>query len=98
VSNRKITNTASLSNPAGLDVSIDATNKPSIITLGDIFNLSIRNHVWVEEYYPLGTFLTSQSYEGNDMRLQNTDRNTGKISTVPMYFFNVGSFKHIYVL
>jgi flavin reductase (DIM6/NTAB) family NADH-FMN oxidoreductase RutF len=33
--------------PAGLVVSIDADGKPNIITLGEIFNLSIRNPVWV---------------------------------------------------
>ena len=33
--------------PAGLVVSIDAEGKPNIITLGEIFNLSIRNPVWV---------------------------------------------------
>jgi flavin reductase (DIM6/NTAB) family NADH-FMN oxidoreductase RutF len=33
--------------PAGLVVSIDAKGKPNIITLGEIFNLSIRNPVWV---------------------------------------------------
>ena len=33
--------------PAGLVVSIDAAAKPNIITLGEIFNLSIRNPVWV---------------------------------------------------
>ena len=33
--------------PAGLVVSIDAAGKPNIITLGEIFNLSIRNPVWV---------------------------------------------------
>ncbi|MGD0805606.1 MAG: flavin reductase family protein [Candidatus Bathyarchaeia archaeon] len=33
--------------PAGLVVSVDAANKPNIITLGEIFNLSIRNPVWV---------------------------------------------------
>jgi len=33
--------------PAGLVVSVDATGKPNIITLGEIFNLSIGNPVWV---------------------------------------------------
>jgi flavin reductase (DIM6/NTAB) family NADH-FMN oxidoreductase RutF len=33
--------------PAGLVVSIDAAGKPNIITLGEIFNLSIREPVWV---------------------------------------------------
>ena len=33
--------------PAGLVVSVDAEGKPNIITLGEIFNLSIRNPVWV---------------------------------------------------
>ena len=33
--------------PAGLIVSIDARGKPNIITLGEIFNLSIGNPVWV---------------------------------------------------
>ena len=33
--------------PAGLVVSIDAKGKPNIITLGEIFNLSINNPVWV---------------------------------------------------
>jgi flavin reductase (DIM6/NTAB) family NADH-FMN oxidoreductase RutF len=33
--------------PAGLVVSIDVKGKPNIITLGEIFNLSIRNPVWV---------------------------------------------------
>jgi flavin reductase (DIM6/NTAB) family NADH-FMN oxidoreductase RutF len=33
--------------PAGLVVSIDAAAKPNIITLGEIFNLSIRNPVWI---------------------------------------------------
>jgi len=34
--------------PAGLVVSIDAAGKPNIITLGEIFNLSIRNRSgWV---------------------------------------------------
>lgn len=33
--------------PAGLVVSIDAKGKPNIITLGEIFNLSISNPVWV---------------------------------------------------
>ena len=33
--------------PAGLVVSVDAAGKPNIITLGEIFNLSIRNPVWV---------------------------------------------------
>ena len=33
--------------PAGLVVSVDAKGKPNIITLGEIFNLSIRNPVWV---------------------------------------------------
>ena len=32
---------------AGLVVSVDAKGKPNIITLGEIFNLSIRNPVWV---------------------------------------------------
>ena len=33
--------------PAGLIVSVDARGKPNIITLGEIFNLSIGNPVWV---------------------------------------------------
>jgi flavin reductase (DIM6/NTAB) family NADH-FMN oxidoreductase RutF len=33
--------------PAGMIVSIDANGKPNIITLGEVFNLSIRNPVWV---------------------------------------------------
>jgi flavin reductase (DIM6/NTAB) family NADH-FMN oxidoreductase RutF len=33
--------------PAGLVVSVDAEGKPNIITLGEIFNLSIKNPVWV---------------------------------------------------
>jgi flavin reductase (DIM6/NTAB) family NADH-FMN oxidoreductase RutF len=33
--------------PAGLVVSVDAKGKPNIITLGEIFNLSIWNPVWV---------------------------------------------------
>jgi flavin reductase (DIM6/NTAB) family NADH-FMN oxidoreductase RutF len=33
--------------PAGLVVSIDSQGKPNIITLGEIFNLSIRNPVWI---------------------------------------------------
>ena len=33
--------------PAGLVVPIDAEGKPNIITLGEIFNLSIRNPVWI---------------------------------------------------
>ena len=33
--------------PAGLVVSVDAAGKPNIITLGEIFNLSIREPVWV---------------------------------------------------
>ena len=33
--------------PAGLIVSVDAGSKPNIITLGEIFNLSIGNPVWV---------------------------------------------------
>ena len=33
--------------PAGLVVSIDAQSKPNIISLGEIFNLSIREPVWV---------------------------------------------------
>ena len=33
--------------PAGLVVSVDVNGKPNIITLGEIFNLSIRNPVWV---------------------------------------------------
>jgi flavin reductase (DIM6/NTAB) family NADH-FMN oxidoreductase RutF len=33
--------------PAGLVVSIDAHGKPNIISLGEIFNLSIREPVWV---------------------------------------------------
>jgi len=33
--------------PAGLVVSIDSNGKPNIISLGEIFNLSIREPVWV---------------------------------------------------
>jgi len=33
--------------PAGLVTSVDADGKPNIITLGEIFNLSIREPVWV---------------------------------------------------
>jgi flavin reductase (DIM6/NTAB) family NADH-FMN oxidoreductase RutF len=33
--------------PAGLVVSIDSECKPNIITIGEIFNLSIRNPIWV---------------------------------------------------
>ena len=33
--------------PAGLIVSVDAWGMPNIITLGEIFNLSIGNPVWV---------------------------------------------------
>ncbi|MBN2452498.1 MAG: flavin reductase family protein [Lentisphaeria bacterium] len=33
--------------PAGLIVSVDASGRPNIITLGEVFNLSIGNPVWV---------------------------------------------------
>jgi len=33
--------------PAGLIVSIDVQGKPNIVTLGEVFNLSIADPVWV---------------------------------------------------
>ena len=54
--------------PAGLVVSIDAAGKPNIITLGEIFNLSIREPVWV------GIAIRETVIHGNSLRNRRNSR------------------------